>query len=79
MLITAGRNKIKRLKICFNIEWLVNAESSHLLTCISMTYHEFLVATYEEKLGACETTYISALELIQLILEFSQTISISTT
>lgn len=44
-----------------------------------MIYHEFLVATYEEKLGACETTYMSALELIQLILEFSQTISISTT
>ncbi|ACT48396.1 hypothetical protein Mmol_1492 [Methylotenera mobilis JLW8] len=44
-----------------------------------MTYHAFLVATYEEKLGACETTYMSALELIQLILEFSQTFSISTT
>lgn len=44
-----------------------------------MTYHALLVATYEEKLGACRTTYMSALELIQLILEFSQTFSISTT
>jgi len=37
-----------------------------------MTYHAFLVATYEEKLGAYGTTYMSALELIQLVLKFSK-------
>jgi len=31
MLITADRNKIQRLKICFNIKWLVNADYGQFL------------------------------------------------